>query len=83
VAKKPKVKDMGRADKLRRMGKKGFEETFKFIFEKIESEKDQFGYPLDESMDFENPNLYASFLEEQLFEAYSLDGVPADQVFFY
>lgn len=83
VAKRPKVKDMGRVDKLRRMGKKGFESTFTFIFEKILSEKDQFGYPLDDTMDFANPNKYALFLEEKLFDAYSLDGEPTDQVFFY
>jgi hypothetical protein len=75
-----KVKSVSVVDKQRKMGRRGFEETFRFIFEKVQSELDSLGFPLDEEIDFSNPEKYAELLEGLLFEAYNVDRIPTSQV---
>lgn len=58
-------------EKLRRMAKKSFEETFSFIFSGFLNED-----MIDPTIDLNNPQDFADRLEEELFLAYNTDGEP-------
>ena len=80
IEKKPKVTIPSKTDKIRRMARKGFEETICAIFTELVENKDLLGTPLNQEIDFEDPTLFAEELEEELFKAYNNDGIPNDTV---
>ncbi|KAJ3300419.1 Transcription factor bye1, partial [Kappamyces sp. JEL0829] len=66
-----------KADKLRRMARKGFEETFAAMFAQSVAQKEP---DLDPEIDFSNPGAFAVIVEQALFDAFSsTEGEPTEQ----
>ncbi|KAJ3271522.1 hypothetical protein HDV01_006573 [Terramyces sp. JEL0728] len=71
---KIKVNDkVDKTDKLRKLAKKGFQDTFKLLFQQLKEHPDFLDLPLDSSIDLDAPLSFAQDLEEALFAQYSIE----------
>ncbi|KAJ3325178.1 hypothetical protein HDV06_004968 [Boothiomyces sp. JEL0866] len=80
---KIEIEKTDKTEKLRKLAKKGFQETFKLLFQQLKENPKYLDLPLDKSIDLDAPLSFAQDLEEALFAQYSIetqyDCVASDQ----
>ncbi|KAJ3262252.1 PHD finger protein 3 [Boothiomyces macroporosus] len=70
---KVEAEKMDKTEKLRKLAKKGFQETFKLLFQQLKDDPNYLDLPVDRAIDLDAPLSFAQDLEEALFAQYSVE----------